>query len=351
MNSPHPARRENKDKMPFVYFPPFLLLLLPLVPGSSAVQHGAPRAARSGGGGGGGGRRPAVSASHSSSSRRPGVLALQGHNVGGLDVAAAGVIPFVRRRGQGVHFLMQTATNGTRAGLLSDFGGRREDSDEDAFETAARELTEETAGAFGDPAVLALRLRHEAKIRIINRAGRYVAFFLEVPYVHQSQIERVDTSTAEGATARECRWLRADQVIGEVERGHVFERLLQRPRSPTAAAHNGGGGESGWSEGSEPTSLHRALLKTLALDEVNPYAQERWHATVLSSIMQSWRRDEAAARREAEEFEALARRAALPAAALPAGAARSRRRGRRRGGGAGGGGGAGVPPPDLDYAP
>ena len=53
----------------------------------------------------------------------------------------------VRRRGQGVHFLMQTATNGTRAGLLSDFGGRREDSDEDAFETAARELTEETAGA------------------------------------------------------------------------------------------------------------------------------------------------------------------------------------------------------------
>ena len=105
------SQRANKDKMPFVYFPPFLLLLLPLVPGSSAVQHGAPRAARSGGGGGGGGRRPAVSASHSSSSsRRPGVLALQGHNVGGLDVAAAGVIPFVRRRGQGVHFLMQTAT-------------------------------------------------------------------------------------------------------------------------------------------------------------------------------------------------------------------------------------------------
>jgi len=241
-----------------------------------------------------------------------------GHTFSGIEVAAAGVMPFVHHR-EGIYFLMQELRNGTRAGLLSDFGGRREASDKDAYHTAARELDEETCGAFGDVHALAMRLRKESTIRILNKSGRYITFFLEVPYVHQMHIQHVDNTTSEGDVARTCRWLRADQVIGEVERGRVFARLLQKP-DPTRV-RNGiegpgpapdqtigayvrsmpvptGAGDEG------PTSLHKAVLKTMQLEGAHPYAQERWHATVLANIVAA-----------AEEEEAREERVALAAAA------------------------------------
>ena len=67
-----------------------------------------------------------------------------GHVISGISIAAAGVVPYVDLPGRGIHFLLQGLTNGTRAGKLSDFGGRREEGDNDAVFTAARELCEET---------------------------------------------------------------------------------------------------------------------------------------------------------------------------------------------------------------
>jgi hypothetical protein len=67
-----------------------------------------------------------------------------GHVISGVSIAGAGVVPYVDLPGRGIHFLLQGLTNGTRAGKLSDFGGRREEGDNDAFFTAARELCEET---------------------------------------------------------------------------------------------------------------------------------------------------------------------------------------------------------------
>ena len=67
-----------------------------------------------------------------------------GHVISGISIAGAGVVPYVDLPGRGIHFLLQGLTNGTRAGKLSDFGGRREEGDNDAFFTAARELCEET---------------------------------------------------------------------------------------------------------------------------------------------------------------------------------------------------------------
>ena len=61
----------------------------------------------------------------------------------GIEIRAAGVIPFCRHDGR-LKFFMQDMTNGSRVGQLCDFGGRSESDDADLFFTAARELEEET---------------------------------------------------------------------------------------------------------------------------------------------------------------------------------------------------------------
>ena len=110
----------------------------------------------------------------------PRIAAPSGHTLSGIDIRAAGIIPYTLLKGHGLKFFMQDMTNGTRAGQLCDFGGRRELEDSDLFDTAARELTEETAGAFGSADELARRLRTEHTIRILNPTGKYVTFFLKV---------------------------------------------------------------------------------------------------------------------------------------------------------------------------
>ena len=49
-----------------------------------------------------------------------------GHMLSGVPIRGAGVVPYVNLPGRGVHFLLQTVTNGTRTGKMCDFGGRRE---------------------------------------------------------------------------------------------------------------------------------------------------------------------------------------------------------------------------------
>ena len=119
-----------------------------------------------------------------------------GHMMNGVNLRAAGVVPYTVRPGLGVHFLLQSMTNGSRTGKLCDFGGRRESSDEDAFVTAARELCEEVGGNFfGDVDELADKLRSEAKVRILNRHGRYVTFFVKVPYAPAEMLPTVCART------------------------------------------------------------------------------------------------------------------------------------------------------------
>lgn len=114
----------------------------------------------------------------------------------GCELNAAGIVPYTETPGGGMRFLLQDILNGTRAGKLSDFGGRREATDEDIFATAAREFTEETGGVFGDERSLAHRLRSGSTVRIMNRSGRYVTFFLKVPYVDESQFREVRSATS-----------------------------------------------------------------------------------------------------------------------------------------------------------
>mmetsp|Transcript_44488 Transcript_44488/g.100443 ORF Transcript_44488/g.100443 Transcript_44488/m.100443 type:complete len:302 (-) Transcript_44488:530-1435(-) len=213
----------------------------------------------------------------------------KGHTVSGVSVHAAGVVPYVEMRGRGILFLLQKMVNGTRAGKLSDFGGRREASDPDLFHTAARELTEETDGAFGDMHSLAERLRQDSSVRILNRSGRYMTFFLKVSYVEAQRLPTVDL-TSEEAHARQCRWWRADELLGRVSEETLLARMVN-------ARVDGGGQITDAERGL--SSFHKAVCKTLALENAHPDAHERWHSTILSHLA-------ASSARHARESEAAA---------------------------------------------
>ncbi|KOO31896.1 hypothetical protein Ctob_012386 [Chrysochromulina tobinii] len=148
-----------------------------------------------------------------------------GHVISGVSIAGAGVVPYVDLPGRGIHFLLQGLTNGTRAGKLSDFGGRREEGDNDAFFTAARELCEETGFLFGDVEGIASSLRTSSTVRILNRQGRYVCYFLKVEYLPSAMVSSVDATSEEHAS-RELRWWHADELLGSVPEEQLLERML-----------------------------------------------------------------------------------------------------------------------------
>jgi len=205
--------------------------------------------------------------------------AAAGHMVSGLQVQAAGVVPYVEMPGQGVKFLLQKMVNGTRAGKICDFGGRREKGDPDMYFTAAREFSEETNGAFGDAHSLAERLRQDSSVRILNREGRYMTFFLKVSYVHEQSLPTVD-HTSQETDERQCKWWRADELLGRGE-DVLLARMVNHPRNYRNDLRPADGGESGLN------SFHKAVCKTLALENAHPLAHERWHSTVLSDLAAS----------------------------------------------------------------
>ena len=163
-----------------------------------------------------------------------------GHTLAGIELRAAGVVPYVSIPCEESYatetlFLMQDIVSGKRAGQLCDFGGRREESDEDAFATAARELCEETDGAFGSAEEVAQRLRHEwASARgarcIVHPGGKYATFFLRVPFRSAASFSAVDVTSAEPESVRAVRWMRAGELFAREKEGTVLPRLA--PQTP-----------------------------------------------------------------------------------------------------------------------
>ena len=224
-----------------------------------------------------------------------------GHVISGVPIAGAGVVPYVDLPGRGIHFLLQGLTNGTRAGKLSDFGGRREESDKDTFFTAAREFCEETDFVFGTVDELASSLRSSSTVRILNRQGRYVCFFLKVEYLPAGMVTDVD-GTSDEPTARDVRWWRADELLGIVPEDRILARMMTSSELPGMLPTG--------PASSRPTlsAFHRAVYKTLNLENAHQYAHERWHSTVLSTL------DAASRRREADSSRARRYQNALVAA-------------------------------------
>ena len=219
----------------------------------------------------------------------------------GVPIAAAGVVPYVNLPGRGVHFLLQQMQNGTRMGKLCDFGGRREPSDEDAFVTAAREFCEETDYAFGDVDTITKALRTQAKVRILNRSGKYVTFFLKVPYCNARMLPDVDASSDCEPVARECKWWRADELMSSnLDDSQLLARMVPDvigyAGSSGAAAARDGGASDGPNRPKPLSPFHKAVCKTLTIENANPMAHERWHATVLETLRAAEARRDADAR-------------------------------------------------------
>lgn len=86
--------------------------------------------------------------------------------------------------------------------------------------------------------------------------------------------------TSSVPTARDFRWLRADQVMGRIDNGSVLPRLVCQPRRKI-------GGRSGKPAAGNPelTSLHKAVIKTIALENRHHDARERWEHTVLQDLL------------------------------------------------------------------
>jgi len=175
----------------------------------------------------------------------------------GVEIKAAGVIPFCRHDGL-LKFFMQDMTNGSRVGQLCDFGGRSEADDEDLFYTAAREFEEETSAVFGSAEELAVRLRSEGTIRILNPTGKYVSFFLKVDYVDPSAVPSID-ATDDNHAARDCRWYRPDELLAHAEHARLQGRLLTPSRSRIDALSK--------RQARSASSFDRAVRKTLALEQ------------------------------------------------------------------------------------
>ena len=187
-----------------------------------------------------------------------------GHTLAGIELRAAGVVPYVSIPCEESYatetlFLMQDIVSGKRAGQLCDFGGRREESDEDAFATAARELCEETDGAFGSAEEVAQRLRHEwASARgarcIVHPGGKYATFFLRVPFRSAASFSAVDATSAEPESVRAVRWMRAGELFAREKEGTVLPRLA--PQTPASSA----------APDAPPSSFDRAVLETLSVE-------------------------------------------------------------------------------------
>ena len=207
-----------------------------------------------------------------------------GHVVSGIPIRGAGVVPYVNLPGRGVHFLLQEDMNGTRMGKLCDFGGRREAADTDAYATAAREFCEETANLFGDESSIADSLRSsEENIRILNRDGRYVCFFHKVSYFNAAALAEVDSSSGE-SISRNCRWWRADELLGRVDSSQLLARMLTS--SPLVEDLTAVSREP------ELSAFQQAVCKTLEAENANPFSHERWLASFSSEQLSERQREQ-----------------------------------------------------------
>ena len=187
-----------------------------------------------------------------------------GHTLAGIELRAAGVVPYVSIPCEESYatetlFLMQDIVSGKRAGQLCDFGGRREESDEDAFATAARELCEETDGAFGSAEEVAQRLRHEwASARgarcIVHPGGKYATFFLRVPFRRLLLLQRRRRHVGRARVGARRPWMRAGELFAREKEGTVLPRLA--PQTPASSA----------APDAPPSSFDRAVLETLSVE-------------------------------------------------------------------------------------
>ena len=153
---------------------------------------------------------------------------------------------------------------------------------------------------------IASSLRTSSTVRILNRQGRYVCYFLKVEYLPTAMVSSVDATSEEHAS-RELRWWRADELLGSVPEDRLLERMRTSgdvtgwppiPSSPSKAPFKAPSKAPSASSSASTSSsvrhgvsaFHKAVFKTLTLENAHAAArqgspwQSTWQSNVLSTL-------------------------------------------------------------------
>ena len=163
---------------------------------------------------------------------------------------------------------------------------------------------------------IASSLRTSSTVRILNRQGRYVCYFLKVEYLPSAMVSSVDATSEEHAS-RELRWWHADELLGSVPEEQLLERMLtgadvsalpappflssaskapskasQVKSSPSKAPSKAPSESPSASSASTASvrqgvsAFHRAVFKTMTLENAHAAARpgSTWQSNVLSTL-------------------------------------------------------------------
>ena len=164
---------------------------------------------------------------------------------------------------------------------------------------------------------IASSLRTSSTVRILNRQGRYVCYFLKVEYLPSAMVSSVDATSEEHAS-RELRWWHADELLGSVPEEQLLERMLtgadvsalssppllssaskapskssQVKSSPSKAPSKAPSESPSASSASSTAAVrqgvsafHRAVFKTMTLENAHAAARpsSTWQSNVLSTL-------------------------------------------------------------------
>jgi hypothetical protein len=164
---------------------------------------------------------------------------------------------------------------------------------------------------------IASSLRTSSTVRILNRQGRYVCYFLKVEYLPSAMVSSVDATSEEHAS-RELRWWHADELLGSVPEEQLLERMLTgadvsalpappflssaskapsqssqvKPspsKAPSKAPSESPSASSAASTApvrQSVSAFHRAVFKTMTLENAHAAARpgSTWQSNVLSTL-------------------------------------------------------------------
>lgn len=138
---------------------------------------------------------------------------------------AAGILPFTIINNN-IYFLLQFSN--TFPKIYSDFGGKREQCDQDIIETAAREFAEETNGIFFNQSItsslsitnsikkskiiISSLLSYKEPTYIYNYNGKYVIYLLQLYPINKNIFGNIENFTK---INRKCEWIESSKLLDE----------------------------------------------------------------------------------------------------------------------------------------
>lgn len=160
------------------------------------------------------------------------LVALASACAGGPSYKAAGVLPYAHHAGE-TRLLLGCEPRDDRGDehFWTDFTGGRDDSDTSALESAAREFSEETRGAYSIHEVRARLEDADARVMV---TGKVVIFLTEVHWISPYAIQQ-GPATASSEKHRYC-WVEIDDLLARIDAAgpgpaQVPEHCGDEPRS------------------------------------------------------------------------------------------------------------------------